>query len=316
MGATPNDENVCKRSANRHVVRLRQSLSHSENPHHTPMPIAHSLRFRFLDLGKQILFTIKWLSACAPVRSGSAISADVVAPETGHKVESLWEGRSVTGWFVPHRNQLLASVLLFHGIGDRSSYWRRAQQVLAEAGISSLVFEFPGYGGNRDAATPANMEDSARAAYRWLNSHGSEKIPTFLLGFSLGSGLAAEVAQTLRPLPSGVILAEAFTSLQDGARRAARPLPFLGYLIPNVWKTRDNVARMSMPVLVIHSDGDSLFPVSMAEELHTAAQGAGVQAELRILHGHAHDAPYRTVPEDYWAEIVEFIERTAASRQG
>jgi dipeptidyl aminopeptidase/acylaminoacyl peptidase len=71
-----------------------------------------------------------------------------------------------------------------------------------------------------------------------------------------------------------------------------------------------------MPVLILHSDGDSLFPVSMAEELHAAARRARVQSELQVMHGYAHDAPYRLVPEDYWAELVTFIQRTAGSRQG
>ena len=280
------------------------------------MPIAHALRFRLVDLGRQILFAIDWFSSRVAALSGYRIIGAIHVPAIGHKVDFPAGCQSVTGWFVPQRNTLLASILLFHGIGDRSTYWRRAQQLLAQAGISSLIFDFPGYGANGDAPTPINMEASARAAYSWLISHVPTQTPVFLLGFSLGSGLAAEVAPTLRPFPSGVILAEAFTSLQDGARRAARPLPFLGYLMPDIWKTRENVAGMSMPVLIVHSDGDSLFPASMAEELYTAARRHGVQAELKILHGYAHDAPYRIVPEDYWAEILAFIQRTAGARQG
>ena len=279
------------------------------------MPIVDTLRFRFLDLGKLTVFTFNWFSCRVAGWTGLRTPVELEIPGIGHKVEFSWKERATSGWFVPHTNSHIASVLLFHGIGDRNHYWRRAQQVMADAGISSLVFDFPGYGESDVPSTRDNMEDIARTAYLWLRSRMPNETPVFLLGFSLGSGLAAEVAQTLDPLPNGVILSEAFSSLQDAAKRAARPLPVLGYLLPDVWKTRENVAGMTMPLLIIHSDGDSLFPVSMAEELHTAARMDGVQAELRVLHGYKHDAPYRIVPQDYWAEILLFIQKTSGQRR-
>jgi hypothetical protein len=51
----------------------------------------------------------------------------------------------------------------------------------------------------------------------------------------------------------------------------------------------------------------------MAEDLYTAARNSGTSAELSIFPGYAHDAPFRSVPEDYWSAIVDFIARTSRS---
>jgi fermentation-respiration switch protein FrsA (DUF1100 family) len=206
-------------------------------------------------------------------------------------------------------------VLVFHGIGDRPHYWRGAQRRLAQSGIASLVFAYPGYPGSCGTTTPANLDRGAHSVYDWLREHVPVNTPVFLLGFSLGTGLAADVAGELSPAPAGIILAEAFTSLREAAGRVARPAPFLARVLPDVWKTRENVARLEIPLLIIHSTGDALFPVAMAEQLFAAARASGAPAQLEVLEGLAHNSPYLTVPEDYWQAIRQFIARNSHSAE-
>ncbi len=279
------------------------------------MSIADSFRFQLLDVGKRFIYAIDGVAPCLDRLTGKATAKTVFVPDIGYPVEFGSGTRAVTGWFVASRGTPVASVLLLHGIGDRAYYWRRAQERLAEAGISSLIFDLAGYGGNHGSTTPANMEADARAAYGLLVGKASPRTPILLLGFSLGSGLAAQVAGKLTPRPAGLVLSEAFTTLREAAKRAARPASILGYMLPNLWKTRENVAHLGLPLLLIHSSGDKLFPVSMAEDLLAAARRGGTEAELRILHGYGHDAPYRLVPEDYWATVIAFITRVTSARK-
>ena len=216
--------------------------------------------------------------------------------------------RGLQGWFVKPEEPAKATVLLFHGIGDRIEYWRRLQQRLAAAGLSSLVFHYAGYGESEGQTTPENLALDASAAYAWLLER-QPSIPCFLLAFSLGTGLAAEVAASLQPPPAGLILCEAYPTLRRAAMRVVRPAPFAARLLPDVWRTVDNVCTLRMPLLVVHSAADTLFPAAMAEEIHASSIAAGVQAELKIFPDYAHNAPYYLVPEDYWASVVEFITR-------
>lgn len=274
-----------------------------------PMAIGSALRFRLLlDLVKQVIFVVDEIPLRVTLFTHRTAPRRLHVPEIGRSVVILSGSRSLTGWFVAPECPPRAALLLFHGIGDRLVYWRRAQQWLAHAGIASLVFHYSGYRPSQGETTPANLEQDAHAANACLRQL-APGLPVFLLGFSLGSGLAAQVADTLKPLPNGLILAQGFTSLRLAATRIVRPFAMLSHLLPDLWKTRESIVRTRLPLLILHTTGDKLFPVSMAEELFAAAQSGGVPAELRVLPDHAHNAPYQTVPEDYWTVVLDFISR-------
>jgi uncharacterized protein len=276
------------------------------------MPTASALRFRLLlGLAKQIIFAVDRIPfpITLPYRQTGQPRLYLSIPEIGASVQFSAGAHLLAGWFVAPAVPIQAAVLLFHGIGDRLVYWRRAQQRLAQSGIASLVFHYSGYPGSSGTTTPEHLANDAHAAYAWILDRIPAGTPVFLLGFSLGSGLATQVAADLRPPPAGLILSEAFSTLRHAARRITRPVGFMANLLPDVWKTSETVRNLPIPLLIVHSTGDALFPVSMAEQIHRAALASGVAVELRILEGHRHNAPYLNVPEDYWAAIVEFIAR-------
>jgi alpha-beta hydrolase superfamily lysophospholipase len=281
------------------------------------MLISPSQRFRvLLDLGRHIIYLVDGtLARIVPADSFWAPHfSPISTPRVGVPASIVSAGRTLEGWFVASDGPPRAALLLFHGIGDRLPYWRAAQQRLAASGVSSLVFHYAGYGASQGQTTRENLELDALAAYANLRSRVPASLPLYVMGFSLGTGLAAAVAPSLQPAPSGIILAEAFTSMRSAANRVVRGLPFIASLFPDVWRTRENVANIRVPMLIIHSTGDTLFPASMAEEIFAAAQAGGAPAELKILHGYRHNAPYLSVPEDYWAAILDFITRTSVAR--
>ena len=123
----------------------------------------------------------------------------------------------------------------------------------------------------------------------------------------MGSGLAAEVVSELEPASAGLVLCEPYTTLREAGARLARQAGFLNFLLPNVWRTVDRVRELRLPMLIVHSDADSLFPVAMAEALHAAASRSGAQIECAIVAGFRHNAVYLEVPPRYWQPILKFL---------
>jgi alpha-beta hydrolase superfamily lysophospholipase len=192
--------------------------------------------------------------------------------------------------------------LICHGIGERVEYWGRVQRFLQTLGASSLVFNYSGYGASSGRVSVAHCEEDAMAAYRELVDRGHRAV--FLLGFSLGSGVASGVAPSLEV--KGVILCEGYSTLREGAVAAIGLPVWITRLVPNVWENVRRVSELRVPILVVHSDADRLFPVSMAKRVAAACGECG---ELLVINGLSHNEPIFNPTEIYWRPVVEWAMR-------
>jgi pimeloyl-ACP methyl ester carboxylesterase len=193
------------------------------------------------------------------------------------------------------------AVLICHGIGEVVEYWGRVQEAFKEMGVSSLVFNYSGYGASSGTITAAHCEEDVIAAYRALIDRGHRSI--VLLGFSLGTGISCVAAS--RVDVDGLILCEAFSTFREGAMAIGCP-QWLTRTVPDVWNTAVRVCDLSLPVLVVHSDADELFPMTMAERI---AEACGPRGELIVVNGLVHDAPIYTATPIYWQPIADWIKR-------
>jgi len=193
-----------------------------------------------------------------------------------------------------------AAALICHGIGEVVEHWFGAQQALAEEGVASLVFDYSGYGRSTGSVAARQCERDAIAAFEFLRTRTPD-LPVSLLGFSLGSGIAAAILQEL-PVHR-LVLCSAFTSFRAAAARAGLPQG-LGFLAPDIWRTAESLRRCKVPALIVHCERDRLFPVAMAAELHAACASP---CELVVAPGLAHDDPYYHPQADYWGKIAFFL---------
>jgi uncharacterized protein len=214
----------------------------------------------------------------------------------------------------------IALVLLCHGIGERSYFWREVQHVLAKSGIASLVFHYPGYGRSTGHFTPENVDASATAAYAYLHALAPEA-PLFVFGTSLGTAVAAHIAANLselRPAPAGLILAQGFTTLREAAAAVLRVLHLptaLHRLLPDVWRNTEVLTATRCPILIVHGASDELFPVAMGEDLFRSAQlRPECRQSLLTPDGYSHSDPMLgPVVEAYWQPILDFIRTQCAN---
>jgi pimeloyl-ACP methyl ester carboxylesterase len=191
--------------------------------------------------------------------------------------------------------------LICHGIGERVEYWGGVQRLLQRLGISSLVFNYSGYGASSGNVSAAHCEEDAMAAYRELVGRGCQSI--FLVGFSLGSRVVSAVASKLKV--EGVILCEGYSTLREAAGAIGLP-QWIACIVPNVWETVDRVRELEVPVLVMHSDEDRMFPLTMAKRV---AEACGRRGELIVVHGLSHDSPIFAPTESYWGPVADWAKR-------
>jgi alpha-beta hydrolase superfamily lysophospholipase len=196
-------------------------------------------------------------------------------------------------------------ILICHGIGETVGHWSAVQALLSERGVGSLVFNYSGYGASSGRISAEHCDEDLVSAYAELRRRVGQDRCVFVLGFSLGSGIAASGIGVLVPAAAGLFLCEAYTSFREAVRVIGFPQWIAG-AFPDIWNTVEAVRSLKLPVCVVHSDGDRLFPLEMARRI---ASACGERGELVVASRLVHNEPYLKPTDAYWGPIVERVLR-------
>lgn len=139
---------------------------------------------------------------------------------------------------------------------------------LRDLGLSVLLVDYRGYGGNPGTPSQAGLLADARAAAHWLAAR-SEVEHVVVFGESLGAAVAVGLAREFPP--SAVVLRSPFTSLADVARVHYGPVP--RWLVRDRFPAEQWIGSMTAPVLVVAGDVDEVVPVGLSRRLSEAAAG-------------------------------------------
>lgn len=191
--------------------------------------------------------------------------AEAGLPDFRDVVIETADGERLAAWWKPPEPGR-ALILYFHGNGG--SLWNRRERarLLVRDGRGLLLVSYRGYSGSTGSPSEAGLRLDAEAAYRWLGSYPPDRI--VLYGESLGTGVAIRLA-TERPV-AGIILDAPYTSIPDVARSIFWYVP-LGLVMRDQFRSIDRIARLHVPLLVMHGDRDGIIPAALSERLFKAA---------------------------------------------
>ena len=197
------------------------------------------------------------------------------------------------------------ALLIFHGTAEAVSYWANTQALLRRHGIASMVFDYSGFGRSTGSPTVDHLEEDADAAYAdFVRRIGPAGRP-YVLGYSLGTGVVFDAVRRWTPPPAGVVFAASYSSAREGAVAFGLVPRWATFLFPDLWNNVRDVANLRQPLLVLQSDADQLFPVSMAKAVYDAAT---VPRHMVVLHGYRHEDGHQRPTDDYWAPVVRFLQ--------
>ena len=227
---------------------------------------------------------------------------DVMVPPAD--VERCWVSRAGDGRDAvlvrPHNRAVSAAVLLLHGIGETVEHWGAVQQMFAAQGVASLVVDYAGFGRSPGWFSTDGAERDAWAAYEMLR----RRFPTLrisLVGFSLGSGIAAAIYE--RTGADLLVLCAAYPSLRRAARSIGLPKIFR-LLMPDAWRTEEMLRGCRLPVLIVHGELDRLFPCTLARDL---AAKSSSPCELMVIPGVSHDDPIFRPSLLFWGPVLRRV---------
>jgi hypothetical protein len=194
-----------------------------------------------------------------------------------------------------------ATVIAFHG--NAGSAWHRDYfiQALEPLGYRVVLAEFPGYGGRPGEVTESSLVDDAIATIHMAQASFGD--PVFLLGESMGCGVAAAAAASAEIASAGLILITPWDSLPDLAQS-------LYWYLPARRLTRDrydnlgNLQAYDKPVAVAIARQDEVVPNKHSMRLYSALKAP---KRLWTFENAGHNS-WPTHPEaPWWQEVMAFV---------
>src|SRR3954464_9617897 len=221
---------------------------------------------------------------------GPVPSAAAVLPNGRDVVVDTEDGMHLGAWYFPVAGKPPTMLVCNGNGGDRSM--RAALAVaLNRMGLSVLLFDYRGYGGNPGRPSEEGLAADARAAQAWLAAR-PEVDPRRIVYFGESLGAAVTIGLALKRPPAALVLRSPFTSLADVAAVHYPWLPAHRLLLDR-YPSIDRIASVSAPLLVIAGDRDDIVPESLSRRLYDAAgepklfvqvRGAG-HNDLELLAG-------------------------------
>jgi len=154
-------------------------------------------------------------------------------------------------------------VLFFHGNGGGLHVHASALHQLAALGLHVAALQYPGYPGSPGEPTETRITNHAIALYDVVR-HAHPGRPIAVWGYSLGSAVAVQLAAR-RPTIA-VVLESPPTSVVDHTAQRF-PLVPVRLLMRDQWRSRDVIASINAPLLILHGEDDGAVPVRHGEAL-------------------------------------------------
>ncbi|MGY1617721.1 alpha/beta hydrolase [Geodermatophilus sp. SYSU D00691] len=177
------------------------------------------------------------------------------------------DGLRLGGWFYEGDDGAPA-VLVANGNGGHRGMRAPLARALHDAGLTVLLFDYRGYGGNPGDPTEEGLARDVRAARAFLLEETGA--PLLYYGESLGAAVVTELA--VEHPPAALVLRSPFTDL---AAVGSHHYPFLPVrlLLRDRFPVAERIAGVRAPTVVVLGTADSIVPPAQSRAVADAAAG-------------------------------------------
>ena len=200
------------------------------------------------------------------------------------------------------------NILFFHGNGEVASDYGPIGSIYNQIGVNLFVADYRGYGRSGGEPTLTDMIKDTHPLFEGFKRVLEEKEFSgnlFLMGRSLGSASAIELASHYQNQLSGLIIESGFANVFNLFSYLGFPLEALGISVPEIPSNLELIQKISLPTLVIHGEYDQIVPV---EEGRAFYETIGAKDKrLLIIPGVDHNTIFMGGMEQYIQALKDFV---------
>ena len=215
-------------------------------------------------------------------------------------------GEARIGWRTVGTDDRSNRILIFHGNAGHSLHRGRLVEGLTASPVGATcdvyLLEYPGFGSRAGRPSEGALVRAATEAVDRLVADDPSR-PIYLIGESIGSGVASQVAAARPGVVPGILLITPFTNLVDvGATFAPR------FLVRTFIHDRyDNEAALSVydgRVGVLLAGLDEVIPVHLGRSLYDGYTG---EKRLWVEEAAGHNTLDYSSRSPSWTEATLFL---------
>jgi alpha-beta hydrolase superfamily lysophospholipase len=199
-------------------------------------------------------------------------------------------------------------VLFFHGNGEIAEDYDDIGPVYVNFGLNFMVADFRGYGRSTGNPTIAAMFSDAHAVLdyftEWMRQN-QRTGPLWIMGRSLGSAPAIELAAARPDQIAGLVIESGFAHTHDLLMRLGINPEWIGLSNRAVFSNAEKLSCFAGPTLIIHGEYDQIIPLSHARDLHDRSPAA--RKKLHIIPNADHNSLMMVGGRTYFEIIRDFI---------
>ena len=208
------------------------------------------------------------------------------------------------------------NILFFHGNGEIVSDYDSIGPMYNEHGLSLLAVDYRGYGRSGGVPTVTSMMGDAHVIFKevqnWLKD-GNRTGPFLVMGRSIGSACALELAASYQDEISGVIIESGFAHTVPLLNCLGVDTQALDITEADGFKNLQKIAQFAKPTLTIHARYDQFVPVMSAEMLQV--QCPARSKEFHMIPGADHNTVMLRAGKEYFKIIKRFTDKIEGKHQ-
>jgi len=204
------------------------------------------------------------------------------------------------------------TILFFHGNGEIVADYDDMGPLYTKMGINFLPVDYRGYGRSSGRPTITAMMRDAHVIFNytrdWLNQQGRSG-PLIVMGRSLGSASALELAYYYRGMIDGLIIESGFAYAGPLLRLLGVDMDALGIQEEEGFRNIDKIGTYDKPTLIIHAQNDHIISFSEGQALYDASPDP--DKKLLTIPGANHNDIFLRGMSEYMEAVKELAEKIA-----
>lgn len=191
------------------------------------------------------------------------------------------------------------NILFFHGNGEIANDYDDLGLIYNRMNVNFMPVDYRGYGRSTGRPTVTAMMRDCHAIFdfvkKWLPENGYTG-PLAVMGRSLGSASAVELAANYRDDIDGLIIESGFAYASPLLRILGINPDTLGFREEQGFRNTEKISEFDKPALVIHAEFDHIIPFSDGQTLFDSC-GSADKTLLKVDGANHNDIFFKGMKE-------------------